>query len=183
MALERLRRAQLLLGNTVVEGQLNELVSLYLDLDLETDPRQDCDLNVEAVASSASDSSGRTARTGRCTPSTSRPGTRRKKGRRSMGEGQSGGGCPGGVDEWRGPGETCGEEGNDISAAFGVDEDNSGERVGGMADEGNEANLDDCHHDASPKIPSYPSLITSFTSSQIDTQSHVSDPSSQLPWT
>jgi hypothetical protein len=58
------------------------------------------------------------------------------------------------------------------------------ERADGTAEEeGKDEDLDDCHHDSSPKIPSHPSHITSFTSIQIDTLSYASDPSSRQPWT
>ena len=181
-----LRRAQLLLGNTVVKGlpkdvrrKLNELASLYLDLDLETDLGQDYEPGFEAAGSPASDGSGSTA-TGRCTPSTSRPGTRAN--RKSMGDGKSGGGDSGGFDKEKGPSESYGEQDNRAGAVFGVNEGDSEERACGTVDEGNEVNLDGSH-DSSPTIASHPSLIASFTSSLIDTQSHALDPSSEQPWT
>lgn len=178
-----LRRAQLLLGNTVVRGlprdvrrKLNELATLYLDLDLETDLGQDYKPRVEAAGSPTSDGSGSTA-TGRCTPPTPQPGTRANK--ESRNDGKSGGGDSGGSDIEKGPIECYQDKDNRAEAVFGVDE---GERACGTAEEGNDVDLDGSRV-SSPATASHPPLITSFASSQIDAQSHALDPPPEQLWT
>lgn len=168
-----LRRAQLLLGNMVVEGlpkdarrKLNELASLYLDLDLETDLGQGYEQGTEAAGSHASDGLGTTT-TGRCPPSTSRSGRQASR--------KSGGVESGGFDREKGPSESYKEKDNRTSAIFGVDEGDPGGEACGTVEEGNEVDLDRSHDSSS--------TIASFTSSQIDTQSHALDPSSEQPWT